>query len=78
MNFSKALDTLKNGGLITRIGWHKPGMYLTLQKPDEHSKMTAPYIYITIREGVDDVERVPWVASQSDIMAEDWDQITED
>ena len=43
-------------------------MYLTLQIPDEHSKMKQPYIYITPVGG----QLVPWVASQADLLATDW------
>jgi hypothetical protein len=30
--------------------------------------MTLPYIYITTVKG----ERVPWLASQTDMLADDW------
>lgn len=78
MTFSKALEVLKDGGLVTRAGWHKEGMYLALQKPDEHSKMSQPYIYITIYADLDNIERVPWLASQTDLLSDDWAEIAED
>jgi hypothetical protein len=43
-SFIGALSTLKDGFSVCRTGWnghHK----LTLQVPDENSKMTQPYIY---------------------------------
>lgn len=44
------------------------GMWLALQTPDEHSKMSLPYIYMkTVGGGL-----VPWLASQTDMLAEDW------
>lgn len=72
MNFGDALHTLRNGGRVAREGWNGKGMYLALQTPDEHSKMRRPYIYM---KPVDD-ELVPWVASQTDLLATDW-QIVE-
>ena len=68
MTFSEALDSLKIGNLLTRVGWNGKGQYLALQEPDSKSKMTLPYIYIVTVSG----DRVPWIASQTDILADDW------
>lgn len=78
MTFSKALEVLKDGGMVTRAGWHKGGAYLSLQKPDMYSKMNQPYIYITIYADLDDIKREPWVASQTDLLSDDWAEIAED
>lgn len=68
LDIGQALEVLKRGGSITRHGWNGPGQRLMLQVPDENSKMTLPYIYIFTVRG----DRVPWLASQTDILAEDW------
>ena len=68
MDFGWALTQLRKGGVVTRQGWNGPGQYLTLQVPDEGSKMTLPYIYITTVQG----DLVPWLASQTDLLAADW------
>ena len=68
MNFSEALQSLKLGSKIRRSNWNGKGMYLEIQIPDENSKMTLPYIYI--KTACDNL--VPWLASQTDILAEDW------
>lgn len=50
-------------------------MWLNLQVPDEHSKMTAPYVYIEYPEGHPAHPkgfRGPWVPSQTDMLADDW------
>lgn len=71
--FQRALSFLKEGKRVARKGWNGKGMYLELQVPDEHSKMKRPYIYIT-----PDAESViPWVASQADLLANDWYEVTE-
>ena len=68
MNFSAALEVLKRGLAVSREGWNGKGMYLLLQRPDEFSKMSLPYIYMYTAQW----DLVPWVASQADLLAEDW------
>ena len=68
MNFGQALEALKNGDRVTREGWNGKGMWLALQRPDENSKMGLPYLYIRTVTG----KLVPWLASQTDMLAEDW------
>lgn len=77
MTFGNALEALKQGEQVARIGWNGKGMWLNLQRPDEHSKMTLPYIYIEYPVNPEhhmypNGSRVPWIASQSDVLAEDW------
>lgn len=68
MNFGKALELLKEGKRVTRGGWNGKGMWLELQRPTVVSKMTLPYIFM--KTANDDL--VPWLASQTDILSEDW------
>lgn len=68
MNFGNALQMLKEGQKIARFGWNGKGMWLMLQIPDANSKMTLPYIYMKTACS----NQVPWLASQTDILAEDW------
>ncbi len=77
MSFGKAIEALKRGEKVARKGWNGKGIYLELQKPDEHSKMSLPYIYIVTNSLVSDNPDaprgiVPWLASQTDILCEDW------
>ena len=80
MNFGQAIELLKEGKAVSRKGWNGKGLYLKLQVPDQHSKMTLPYIYMcypatpasaTAPENHINA-RVPWLASQTDMLAEDW------
>ena len=64
-----AVEQMENGLRVTRLGWNGPGQYLELQVPDANSKMTLPYIYINTVQG----DLVPWLASQTDILATDWE-----
>jgi len=68
MNFSEALDAVKKGSKIQRAGWNGKGMYVELQRPDEHSKMSLPYLYMKTADN----NLVPWLISQTDALAEDW------
>lgn len=75
LDFGMALAALQAGHRVQRKGWNGKGMWLLLQVPDEHSKMTLPYIYIEYPEGhvaYPDGSRVPWLASQTDMLATDW------
>lgn len=67
-DFGWALDQLRKGFRVFRNNWNGPGQYLELQKPVENSKMTLPYIYICTVQG----DLVPWLASQTDMLAWDW------
>ena len=68
MNISGAIQALQEGCSVYREGWHGKDMWLELQKPDEDSKMSLPYVFIVTPEG----DTVPWVCSQTDLLADDW------
>lgn len=67
-DFGEALEQIKLGKKVARAGWNGKNMYLELQKPDENSKMTLPYIYMKTA----DDNLVPWLASQTDLLSSDW------
>jgi len=74
-SFGWALDQLREGRVVYRDGWNGKGMWLKLQIPDENSKMTLPYIYIEYPQGHQSYPngcRVPWLASQTDLLSNDW------
>lgn len=73
-SFSFALEEAKRGKAIQRQGWNGNGLKVKVQFPDEHSKMTLPYLYIEypLDAKTTPGARCPWLASQTDIMAEDW------
>lgn len=68
LTFSEALVELKNHKAVERKGWNGKNMWIKLQTPTETSKMTLPYIYMKTADN----NLVPWLASQTDILAEDW------
>lgn len=74
MNIGEAIQNLEQGNKVARSGWNGSGLWLELQVPDAHSKMTLPYIYINYPADAKNTPgaRVPWAASQTDILAKDW------
>ena len=83
MSFSGALAMLKGGIKVARIGWNGKGMFLFMVDGSQFAVNRAPLneIYpegtvIDYRPHIDmktaDGQIVPWVASQSDLLVDDW------
>lgn len=77
MDIGEAIKQMRDGRRVQRAGWNGvqagKNMWLGLQLPDEHSKMTQPYVYMFTN-----AERgtfVPWLCSQSDLLATDWNVV---
>lgn len=64
-----ATNALWDGQKVFRRGWNGKGMYLQLQVPDRGSKMTLPYVYMRTADN----NLVPWLCSQTDLLANDWE-----
>lgn len=67
MSFGSAIEALKNG-MNVKLPYWGDDVYLSLQRPDEHSKMTHEYIYAVSRFGL-----IPWVATQIEILSDSWE-----
>lgn len=78
MTFGIAIEALKKGKKVARRGWNGKGMYL-FKSPkigcQIYSRFTGKDINdmqeFIIMKTVDDT-LVPWLASQTDMLAEDW------
>lgn len=68
LTIGEAVTLLRAGHRMCRYGWNGKGMFLELQVPDTHSKMTLPYVYLKTADG----NLVPWLCSQTDLLARDW------
>jgi len=77
MNFGAAIEALQSGCKVQRSGWNGKNMYLLLvpegitQHPSLDGGLktkTLPWIGMFTAQG----EFVPWLASQTDILANDW------
>lgn len=86
MSFGKAIEALKEGKCVSRKGWNGKGMFLTLQPGSEVDGdnmrnegaknfyagckcSIAPHIDM---KAADETYVVGWLASQTDMLAEDW------
>lgn len=80
-SFSTALEYLKKGGRVSRIGWNNPNILVKAQYPEENSKMTKPYLYMEKLSVADNgdvvVNRFPLDLSCESIFAEDWVEVNE-
>ncbi|API58458.1 hypothetical protein BSL82_03375 [Tardibacter chloracetimidivorans] len=86
MNFGDALAYLKDGKRVARVGWNGKGMFLFLVPGSTFKVNRAPLLgiypegteinyhaHIDMKTAQDTV--VPWLASQTDVLAEDWEQV---
>jgi tRNA U54 and U55 pseudouridine synthase Pus10 len=67
MTFGNALEAVKQGKGMRLPTW-KPDVIIRAQYPDEHSKMTAPYLYVESRFG-----KVPWKETMIEMFSEEWE-----
>lgn len=86
MNFGQALDMLRSGKKVCREGWNGKGMFIFLV-PGSEFKVNRPPLLGIYPEGtmiryhshIDmktaDGFIVPWLASQTDVLAEDWREL---
>ena len=86
MNFGQALESLKQGRKVARAGWNGKGMFLFLVQGSRFRVNRPPLLGI-YPEGTEinycshidmrtaDNKIVPWLASQTDVLAEDWSEV---
>lgn len=70
LTFGQAIEALRMSKKVTRSGWNGKGQYLLYVKNGTFQEFYAMREYIAIM--TIDHTLVPWVASQTDILAEDW------
>lgn len=81
MSFGDAIAALKRGQRVSRAGWNGKGMWLAMAGVDSYWRGsiaggnlppdwqgTLPFIAMYTA----DKFLVPWLASQSDMLADDW------
>lgn len=69
LGFGYALEFLKENeeSFGMRLPQWSEDVVIKLQRPDEHSKMTAPYLYVESRYG-----RVPWKETVIEMFSNKW------
>lgn len=81
MDFGAAIRALKAGKRVARRGWNGKGMWLILVPASDWSASVGPsYVagahrlpWIGMKTA--DGGLVPWLASQTDMLAEDWQEV---
>ena len=84
MTFGLAIEAMKSGKKVTRAGWNGKGMWIGIVTADNYSINIAPYddgqdipeiksLLPWIGMKTADNKFVPWLASQTDMLAEDWE-----
>jgi hypothetical protein len=86
MNFGQALELLETGHKVQRRGWNGKGMFIFLVQGSTFEVNRAPLLgiypagtvikyspHLDMKTADDKV--VPWLASQTDILAKDWELI---
>ena len=72
-----AVEQLQAGKRMRRAGWNGKGMWLDLVKPQPNNNvrlnMTVPYVCMSTAQG----DLVPWLCSQTDLLATDWEEVPE-
>lgn len=72
MTFSEALELLKRGKKVTRSGWNGKDMWIAIMpahQVSEGSHLMESYVYMKTAKGT----LIPWLASQADLLATDWE-----
>ena len=88
LNFGEAIASLKSGKRVAREGWNGKGMFLYYVPENKYPAARntlntldglfednlVPYAaYIAMKTAQDNV--IPWLASQTDVLAEDWVEV---
>ena len=78
MKFGQAIEALKQGKKVAREGWNGKGMYLIYASPVAHN-LETPFVYDSelplILLKTAGYMYIPWLASQTDMLAEDWEVV---
>lgn len=77
MTFGVALEALKIGQRVTRSGWNGKGLWLEYHQP--MGAVDLPYVRMSYPVGsgpYPNGARVPWLASQTDMLSEDWEIVS--
>ena len=77
MDIGKAVEQMKDGRRVCRLGWNGKGMWLRMRGSDAATEqMGEPYqAFIEMKTAQGTL--VPWLCSQSDLLATDWEMAIE-
>lgn len=77
MSFGLAIEALKKGERVARAGWNGKGMWLyRVNGNSNFSAVTYEHLPFIAMKTADN-KVVPWLASQTDMLADDWQIVGE-
>lgn len=82
MDFGEALNALKSGLRVRRTGWNGKDQWISLVSSKEYTQpklspdpiTVEPCLWIRTQQGK---YQPGWLASQSDMLAEDWEIVND-
>lgn len=86
MDIGSAVNAMRNGARVRRAGWNGKGMFIFLV-PGSRFKVNRPPLLGIYQEGTEidyhahvDMRTatgqiVPWLCSQTDLLARDWEEV---
>ena len=82
MNFGEAIENIKKGKLLRRAGWNGKGMHIYLEdmyrypiNSDIYARTERIYEPVICMYTAQGTHQPGWLASQPDILAEDWELV---
>lgn len=73
MDIGEAVEAMRKGKCVARSGWNGQGMWIQLKNafkgPGAGAMLELPYVRMRTVGN----ELVPWVCSQTDLLADDWE-----
>lgn len=79
-DFGAALQAMRCGARVAREGWNGKGMWLRLVQPADGDPSRLPRYPVRAHVEMKDAQGwlVPWLASQTDLLAQDWCDVTDE
>jgi len=77
MDIGQAVKHMREGGKVARAGWNGKGMWLlcasggTFEQEGQVMGDLAPHVVMKTADG----KFVPWLCSQTDLLATDWEVV---
>jgi hypothetical protein len=69
MDIGEAIKAMRSGERVARPGWNGKGMWLTLVPGAQEYRD-----YVQMKDATNML--VPWLASQTDLLAQDWEVVS--
>lgn len=72
MTFGHAIEAMKKGLKVARAGWNGKGIFVCIILPGNAAHLGYPMQACIAMKTADNLMQPGWLASQTDMLAEDW------